>query len=72
MTEQEVMMAWRILLGTWATLATGGAVWLGLGGELSASQVVDGVALVAALVALWGVVKIPWDLYFRARYVQRS
>jgi len=65
-------MAWRILMGTWAALATGGLVWLMTGGELSVAQVVDGLAGLAALVALWGVVRIPWDLYFAARNVQRS
>jgi len=65
-------MAWRVLLGTWAVLATAGAVWLATGGQLSGALLVDALAAVAALVALWGVVKLPWDLYFRARYVQRS
>lgn len=65
-------MAWRMLLGTWAVLATAGAAWLATGGELSSSQLVDGVAVLVALVALFGVVRLPWDLYFAARGVQRT
>lgn len=65
-------MAWRIVLGLWAVLATVGMVTLGTGGSLSTGQIVDGIAGLAALLALWGVVKLPWDLYFQARGVQQQ
>lgn len=60
------------MLGLWAALATFGAVWLATGGTFSSTEVIDGVVGLGALLALLAVVKLPWDLYFQARNVQRS
>ncbi|MCB9669856.1 MAG: hypothetical protein H6736_15775 [Alphaproteobacteria bacterium] len=65
-------MAWRIALGVWGALGTVGLVLFATGGRLSPTEAVDAVAGLGALVALFAVVKLPWDLYFAARGVQRT
>jgi hypothetical protein len=62
-------MLWRTLLVLWALSATVAALYLGLGGTLSLDQAVDAAAALIAAGSLWAVVRIPWDLYFRARHV---
>lgn len=63
-------MIGRIALGVWGLLGTVALVVAFGGGGLSTTEVVDGVAAAVAAVALFAVVKIPWDLYFGARHVQ--
>lgn len=65
-------MAWRIALLVWGAVGTVGLVLTLTGGTVSQAQVVDGLAGIAALAALWLVVKVPWDLYFAARNVQKA
>ncbi|MEZ4321701.1 MAG: hypothetical protein R3F61_29775 [Myxococcota bacterium] len=65
-------MVVRIALVVWGLLGTVGLALFAWGGEVPPGMLVEGVLGLGALVALWLVVKLPWDLYFAARYVQVS
>ena len=61
-----------IVVAGWALVATGAAMWFGLGGAWSAATWLDAGIGAAAAVMLWGTVSVPWDLYFGARAVARA
>lgn len=65
-------MAWRIGSLLWGLLGTVGLVLYATDGRLAPAQVVEGLAVLGVLLALFVVVKLPWDLYFAARNVQRT
>lgn len=65
-------MGSRIAFGVWGLLGTVALAVVASGGQVSTADVLNGVAAAIVFVALWGVVKLPWDLYFAARHVQRA
>jgi hypothetical protein len=69
---REVTVAWRVMTLMWALLGTVGAAIVLTGGDIDRTTAIEGVAGLVALLALWMVVRHPWDLYFAARGVERT
>jgi hypothetical protein len=65
-------MVWRIALFVWGLLGTAGVVLYAWGEQVPPDLLLQGLATLITLAAIWLVVKLPWDLYFAARYVQVS